>query len=158
MKLNLGRGGKRWPGFVNVDRAGSGAEVECDIRKLPYADAVVDEVHAIHVFEHFYLHEAAIVLAEWRRVLRDGGLLVLEVPCWDKVADILRAGEMRPQLVRWPLHGDPRTHRGEEDVHKWCWSASELSSAVKAAGFKNVCVSEPLFHVAMRDMRLEANK
>lgn len=158
MKLHLGCGSKRWPGFINIDIPGSGADVECDIRRLPYDDNSVEQIHAIHVFEHLYYQEAVKVLSEWLRVLQPGGMLALELPCWDKVADLIKQGETRPQLVRWPLHGDPGTHRGEADVHKWCWSVDELAGALSRAGYQRARVMEPQFHVAVRDMRLEAYK
>ena len=157
MKLNLGCGKKLWDGFVNIDAVGSGAPVEADIRKLPYEDEAAEEIHAIHVFEHFYPKDVMAVLAEWKRVLQPGGLLVLELPCYDKVR--LWIAQDGPQnLTLWALYGDPRTHNSEHDLHKWCWSAADLKDVIDHAGFEGIQLLEPLFHVKQRDMRLEARK
>ena len=48
-----------------------------DARALPLRDASVGALVAIHVLGH--LDEPAAALAEWARVLRPGGALVLEV-------------------------------------------------------------------------------
>lgn len=48
-----------------------------DARALPLADASVDALVAIHVLGH--LDDPRAALVEWRRVLRPGGALVLEV-------------------------------------------------------------------------------
>jgi SAM-dependent methyltransferase len=45
---------------------------------LPFADGSFDVLTAWHVLEH--MADAARALAEWRRVLRPGGLLILETP------------------------------------------------------------------------------
>jgi predicted SAM-dependent methyltransferase len=58
IRLNLGRGDKILPGYVNVDVAPSRArkqhDVICDLHQLkPFEDASADEVLAVHVVEHF---------------------------------------------------------------------------------------------------------
>jgi SAM-dependent methyltransferase len=49
-----------------------------DARNLPLADASVDAVVSFETIEHFYEHEQFI--AEIRRVLRPGGLLIISSP------------------------------------------------------------------------------
>lgn len=55
MKLNLGSGIKRFPGFSNID-SDPGCNPEFVLRlgedKFPFEDNTVDEVLAHHVFEH----------------------------------------------------------------------------------------------------------
>lgn len=60
-------------------------DVECaaaDVRALPFPDACFDGVVCIEVLEHLpgHLEDASTTLAEFTRVLRDDGLLVLEAP------------------------------------------------------------------------------
>src|SRR5262249_3224066 len=52
--------------------------IEGDAAALPFADAAVDAVTMLDVLEH--IPEPEEVLAEARRVLRPGGVLILSVP------------------------------------------------------------------------------
>jgi ubiquinone/menaquinone biosynthesis C-methylase UbiE len=63
-------------------RAGGAGEVvvrQENARKLSFADAAFDRVIAAHVLEH--LTEPHVVLREWVRVIKPGGLLTLVLPC-----------------------------------------------------------------------------
>lgn len=167
MKLNLGCGHKHLPGFVNVDLPDNWSklrpDVEADITKpLPFDDGVADEVHAYHVLEHIWRWQVPDVLAEWCRVLKPGGKLVLEMPCLDKIFQCMRmfidAREpLDPRLTQWGLYGDPR-YKSEAMSHKWCYAASEAAQVLVEAGLQSVRILEPETHIAARDMRLEAIK
>jgi len=154
LRLNLGSGKKRPQGYVNVDLPGSGADVECDIRALPFADGAADEVMAIHVLEHIPVADVMGVVAEWARVLKVGGRMVLELPCREKVFGLIAQGVTDPRLVLFPLYGDPRTHRTVADVHRWLWSSVEVALLMRDAGLADVISEQPQFHVPMRDMRI----
>lgn len=162
MKLNLGCGAKLLPGFVNVDLAGNWTgnrpDVEADVmQRLPFEDGAADEVHAYHVIEHVERYRVEGVLSDWARVVKPGGMIVLECPCLDKVLAHFRryidAGKpIDPQMTMWGLYGDQRYARPEM-VHKWCYSINELSALVEDAGLE-VRVEEPQTHVRTRDMRI----
>ena len=164
-KLNLGCGAKLWEGFINVDFPGNWSgkkpDVECDISKLPFDSSSMDEVHAIHVLEHFYRSDAVDVLKEWARVLKKDGLMVIEVPCLDKVLYHFKAENPHPQLTMWPLYSDPRPEVHKKDpnmLHKWCYCISELEALFKEVGLDNVELLEPIYHVKERDMRITGRK
>jgi predicted SAM-dependent methyltransferase len=156
VKLNLGCGRKKWEGFVNVDL--SGADLNCDIRRLPLLSETVEEIAAIHVVEHFFLTEVADVLLEWCRVLKNGGRLVIEMPCWDKVQEHIKRGSDE-NMTRWPLYGDPSTHKdGLPALHKWCYSSHEMREILELTGFSQINEEPPRFHQPTRDMRFVAIK
>ena len=156
MRLHLGCGRKKWDGFINCDLRDS--DLDCDIRELPFEDEVAEEIHAIHVAEHFMLTEIAQVLREWKRVLKVGGVLVLELPCWDKVQEHIKQNRS-DNFTRWALYGDPSTHRnGIPALHKWCWSMDEMEGVLRRVGFSRVDHETPKFHQPSRDMRLVATK
>lgn len=156
MKLHLGCGNKRFEGYLNIDLQGS--ELDCDIRKLPFDDEYSEEIVAIHVVEHFMITEVADILKEWRRVLKPGGILTIELPCWDKVQEHIKKGSP-DNMTRWPLFGDPRTHvDGFPAVHKWCYSRQEMGNLLKHVGFTEVIEETPKFHVPSRDMRWISKK
>lgn len=166
-RINLGCGARHLPGFVNVDLANNWSSVQpdvvCDVTgQLSFPTDHADEVHAYHVFEHIQRWQAEDVLKEWIRVLKPGGLLVLEMPCLDKIIRILAHGlidgkksDMR--LTVWGLYGDPK-YKSPEMVHKWCWSAQELANVLFNVGMEDVLLEEPQTHQKIRDMRMTARK
>lgn len=81
--LNLGCGNRPKPGAVNVDAA-AGPHVDLvldvDDHLWPWPDGTVDEIHAVHLFEHV-ADPIGFMCDAWR-VLRPGGLLHIEVPHW----------------------------------------------------------------------------
>lgn len=156
MKLNLGSGNKRIEGFTNVDL--QNADINCDIRKLPFEDGSIDEIMAIHVCEHFYVREIYGVLKEWKRVLKKDGIMALELPCLDKVLAHFANGSPE-NFTLWPLYGDPRTHSaGEPALHKWCWSISQFYELLDAVGFSDITEEKPHYHQPSRDMRWVCRK
>lgn len=153
VRLNIGAGGKRIEGWLSIDLAGD-PDIVADVRELPLPDGYADEAMAIHVLEHLYRWDAPAALAEWRRVLKPGGMLAIEVPDLHKCCrNVLASSDVR--LGVWGLMGDPG-YRDPLMVHKWVWSVDELTQELKAAGFTKVRVREPLFHKKARDMRIEA--
>lgn len=139
--------------FVNCDyfvtAYGTRPDVACDLRQLPFKSNSVDEIHAIHVWEHFErVFEIPAVLREWRRVLCIRGFLALEMPCWDLIVEGMRRnGVDRPFYMRGIY--------GEDYDHKWCWSIAEIFEFLEAHGMMNVQRAHPRFHYATRDMRIE---
>jgi SAM-dependent methyltransferase len=165
IRLNLGSGDKNLPGYVNVDaapsRKGVTPDLICDIRQLDLPDQHADEILAIHVIEHFYRWELDDVLADWRRVLKPGGKLILECPnilyaARQLVANpALAAGsgkELRSTM--WPLYGDPGW-RDPLMCHRWGYTPESLSAILTAAGFVEVREEPAVFKQgAPRDMRI----
>lgn len=155
MRLNIGAGGKVIEGWLSVDLAGN-PDIRADVREIPLDTGSVDEAMAIHVLEHLNRWDASAALAEWHRILKPGGLLAVEVPDLLKCCRNVLAGA-GDRFGILGLYGDP-SHREPLMMHKWGWTAEELRSELKAAGFVKVKEREPVFHKKSRDMRLEARK
>lgn len=160
--LNLGSGKIRWPGWIAVDGHDSRAAIACDLKSLPYGDWSVDRVAAIHVFEHFYRWEVADVLLEWKRVLKPGGKIILELPCMDSVFGHIMARLRKgmapvPGMAWLPLWGDPKYKRPEM-VHKWGYFRVDMTKLLTDAGFSNIQHEQARYHFAIRDMRVTAIK
>lgn len=168
MRLNIGCGARVLDGWFNIDvvrnpDAPRDPELLSDAKKIDLPDACADTVMAIHVFEHFYRWEAEGVLQEWRRLLKPGGLLILELPnlvkcCENYLSGRKRGGKDPDQLARWGIYGDPRT--GDHFMtHPWGYSPEELKELLLANGFKAAVEQNTQFHPAgrnHRDMRIEA--
>lgn len=119
---------------------------------------------SIHVFEHFYVWEAPALIQEWRRLLKPGGLIALELPdilkCCRNILQGLESSHHPDQLGLWGLYGDPR----DQDpymCHRWGWSPRTLMKFLAAQGFDHVREEQPKWHPAgkgTRDMRVVAVK
>jgi predicted SAM-dependent methyltransferase len=168
VKLNIGCGKRTLAGWFNCDiqpdpEATQPLDLVCDAKAIPLPDGSADEVMAIHVFEHFYRWEAEGVLREWRRLLKPGGKLILELPnlvkCCQNYLDGRKRGGMDPdQLARWGIYGDPRTGNRYMN-HPWGYSPEEMIGLLTAAGFRGAVERPTQFHPAgreHRDMRIEA--
>jgi predicted SAM-dependent methyltransferase len=151
LRINLGSGKHYWPGFTNIDYD-ERADIVGPVTKLDFPDGSVDEIYAIHLFEHLPRLEVNETLAEWRRVLKVGGKLVLELPCLDKIAQMVVDGEDRVGLTLFGIFGDVR-EKSPYMAHKWCYTKKEVSSVLQESGF-SVTVTEPFYHVQQRDMRI----
>lgn len=155
VRLNLGAGGQVLEGWVSVDLAGE-PDITADVRKLPLPDEYADEIQAIHVFEHLYRWEALDTLIEWRRVLKPGGTLAIEVPDLLKCcANILGGAQDRAGL--WGLYGDPQ-YLDPIMVHRWAYSPKELAHLMREAGFAKPKLQPVRWHKKYRDMRFEGVK
>jgi len=155
MKVHLGSGHTYWPGWVNVDLVAD-CDVNADICDLPFEDSSIDEIQGIHVFEHLHRMAVGNALKEWRRVLKPGGKLVLELPCLDKVIEMFKRGEKDMRMTLFALYGDPREDN-EYMLHKWGWSKEEITQELIVHGF-DVEFNEPVFHIPRRDMRVESTR
>ena len=158
VRINLGSGLTHFPGksWINCDRHGF-PDVKCDAYPLPFETDYADEVWAIHLLEHLHRGEAGQALYEWFRVLKPGGKLVIEVPCLDKIAQLIVNGERNMRLTTMGLFGDPRDPKPDM-LHKWCWSKDEITDTLSNVAFRDIQIMTPVFHIPERDMRVEAYK
>lgn len=81
-KINLGAGCDHKPGYIGVDRQNWDGHIDiiCDFNKekLPFEDESLDEVFCAHTLEH--VNDPDLVIAECRRILKNGGLFHITVP------------------------------------------------------------------------------
>jgi predicted SAM-dependent methyltransferase len=158
----LGSGKIRWNGWVNIDLYSDVSDVKCDLRKLEFPDDYADVAVAVHVIEHFYEWEAQEVLAEWRRVLKPGGKIVLELPSMNKVFNYIRdAMNAEQQLIAtfswFAIWGDPR-EKSAPMCHKWGYTKQMIKDKLIASGFKDIAFESPNYHFPSRDMRVVGYK
>ncbi|HRI32068.1 MAG TPA: methyltransferase domain-containing protein, partial [Candidatus Kapabacteria bacterium] len=79
--LNLGCGKDVRDGFLNIDLYSDDERViAMDIRFLELPDNCADGILASDVLEHFSHRETDAIIAEWARVLKPGGELVIRCP------------------------------------------------------------------------------
>jgi SAM-dependent methyltransferase len=159
---NLGCGKKKWDGWINVDLYSDVSDLKCDLRKLEIETDTADAVAAIHVLEHFHVWEAPDLIAEWKRVLKPGGKMILELPCMDKVFAytancISTHTDMMPFMTIYALWGDPK-HKSIAMCHKWGYFQGALRSLLEYSGMREIQFFDPRYHFVCRDMRVECIK
>jgi SAM-dependent methyltransferase len=115
------------------------------------ASASVDAVWSSHNIEHVYGHEVPAVLAEFKRVLRPGGELLLTTPDLQYAAERIAAGLLEDPAYRSPSgmisphdmlygHGSAIAKGNEYMAHRTGFTARTLSAKLQAAGFEEVRV------------------
>ncbi len=154
LRLNLGCGKRRYPGWINIDASNS--DLDCDVGSVPLPDGCASEIMLIHVVEHIWRTQVPAAMREWYRLLAPGGRIVLELPDAMKCARNMVAG-MSEQYGRQGLYGD-LTVEHEHHLHKWGYLPSEVIKLLREAGFIKATETLPQFHGKRksRDMRIEA--
>lgn len=171
MKLNIAAGKQTWDGWYCVDavqhpKATRPLDLlfafefagETLSTPLPLGDGVASEIFNGHFIEHVYRWEAPAVIAEFRRLLKPGGRLIMELPDLEKCARNLLAGQ-KDQLCMWGLYGDP----GQQSpymCHRWGYTPATVTDLLLSAGFRKITTGLPQTHGRRhnRDMRVEAVK
>ena len=110
-----------------------------DVTALSFDDQAVDVIISCDVLEHVPDYRRA--LAEFARVLKPGGRLLLTVPFMDQSADTTVRARLRDDgsiehLEEPEYHGDPVDPNGVLAFYNFGW---DLLSEVRAAGFSEAC-------------------
>jgi len=84
LKLDLGCGRNKVPGFHGVDLYSPDADTKLDLLTFPWpwADESVIEIHASHFIEHIDQEKRWPFFEECWRVLKPGGIMRIFVPNW----------------------------------------------------------------------------
>lgn len=71
IKLNIGCGGRKLPGYLGVDAVAerTAADIVARADAIDIPDGSVSEIIAIHLFEHFYRFECDAVINEWKLLI-----------------------------------------------------------------------------------------
>lgn len=109
IKLNLGCQLHYFDGWVNMDIVGDDkdwkVDIVADVSKLPQEDNSVDFIYAGHLVEHFYPDTLTPVIAEWRRVLKPGGKLVIVTPDCGSVFKDYASGKLTIEHTWQQIYG-----------------------------------------------------
>ena len=136
MRLHIGSGPHHLDGWVNIDSVEyPGVDKVLDVTTgLPFED--VSFIFAEHFIEHLHYRDAAFLLHECRRVLRDDGVLRLSTPNLDWVwASHYRRVLTEEQQVLGAF-GINRAFRGWG--HQFLYNQGTLAATLRAAGFGEV--------------------
>jgi predicted SAM-dependent methyltransferase len=139
LKLNLGAGGLLKPesdGWVNIDRLPLlGINKVANVRKLDYPDGSVDEINAQDILEHFHWEETGDVLREWRRVMKKGAHIYIQVPDLERLCQRY-CGTGLPELDAEQL--STHLYAWKRDMHKAGFDKKFLVRLLAEVGFEPV--------------------
>ncbi len=134
LRLNLGCGKDFRDGFINIDMFSDSPNViYMDIRKLEFDDNSVDMILASDILEHFSHREVDFLLAEWARVLRPGGDIVVRCPNLKLQVDAYVRGDWDADIASYMIFGG-QTNPG--DYHCIGFDHESITKHLNKAGFE----------------------
>jgi predicted SAM-dependent methyltransferase len=143
LRLHLGSGANRLPGWVNVDLLGMGSDLAWDLRRrLPFPDASAQAAFLEHVIEHFALADALDLLEECHRVLGPGGTIRVGVPDLERY---IRGYVGDREFIEQARPNRPTSLLAVAEVtqfhgHRSAYDAETLVMLLEEAGFIDVDV------------------
>lgn len=139
IRLHLGCGPRHIPGFFHLDaQPYPHVDLITDVANLEaIPNETADLIYASHVLEHFGRWEFREVLAEWRRVLKPGGLLRLAVPNFAACAKLYYEQGLADGLngLMGLICGG---QRDPYDFHKMIFDEPFLTHELLGIGFRQV--------------------
>lgn len=132
---------------------GTGADIIGNMLDIPLEPESVDAVYTCHTLEHVTQHDGKRALAEFLRVVKPGGMVVVIVPNIGHLGDLISRGKLYDTLYDSPgghvcaadmLYGHQglierdRQHKAYRFQHKFGYTPETLGKAFEDAGFKTV--------------------
>lgn len=167
-RINIGAGDTPIEGYDNSFDSKQGKNAY----PLDLPDASCDEVRASHILEHFGHRTTKIVLQDWVRVLKPGGLIRLAVPDFARIAQMYLEDKPAPYsgwvcggqtdqldchlaILDWNALSNMMRECGLVGIHKWAGDqdCSGLPISLNIGGWKRP-EKWPLVESAMSAPRL----
>jgi ubiquinone/menaquinone biosynthesis C-methylase UbiE len=147
LKLDLGAGAEKNPGFTSVDLYDESADVRADICELPFENNSVDEIYALQVIEHIPYWKSQAMLGEMYRVLKPGATARIETPDIDIVCrKILEEGLQDKWIYNlvgeyyrpWDKERYEDWENNAASIHRNPWNYNRLYKLAKTVGFSEI--------------------
>lgn len=134
LKVHLGAGPINIQGWINIDaRADSHIHLHSEGFDLhEFADGALSEIYMCHVLEHFSFEESKVILQNFRKKLKVGGVLRLSVPDFDRLVTAYHANENNLELIKMALMGGQDY---EYNYHKSVYNHALLSDLLLSCDY-----------------------
>lgn len=145
VRLHLGCGWNKLPGWINIDLVGGKTDLVWDLRRpLPFDRSSVDAVFLEHVFEHMAYSETLTVLGHLKTTLKPGGVLRVGVPDAGMYAKWYASDPESLRAERWGRATAMLALREvfQEHAHVAAYDAETLILVLEAGGFPGAEVTE----------------
>jgi predicted SAM-dependent methyltransferase len=136
MKINVGCGKLYKKGYVNIDfYDNTVADKIHQVTNLEFPDNSADRIEACQVIEHLGFFTSVYALAEWFRMLKPCGTLLIETPDLEYTFKAFLHGDegKRRDLLVWIYGVDIPGMK-----HKLCFHWKLLKELIKKSGFVDV--------------------
>lgn len=136
-RLHLGCGKRDFgPDWIHIDGGDFPHLKYSSITDLSqFRNNTVDLIYACHVLEYFDRDEVVMVLNEWKRVLKPGGVLRLAVPDFEELVHLYQTNKVKVEDILGPLFG--KWTMGRKSIyHKTTYDKESLSKLLLEIGFK----------------------
>jgi len=129
-------------------------DVICDINNLPWPDNSASIIESYHAIEHISHRKAQSTLFEWYRVLKPGGILILECPHFDRAVREYLAGNNERLLS---IFG---RQRSLGDAHLYGYNPRRLKILLKEVGYVDFSEPSPQSPQSLEEpaLRIECKK
>jgi len=146
-RLNLGCGGKKIDGYIDVDIIETPHTDEVfPMNKIPYTDGSIEAIYSEHSLEHLSHNESREAIQEFGRVMKSGGELKLFIPdfeeCCRKYVTSLNNelinGIPSRDWYRYTIYGYQQNANdvtGDQQYHKTGFSKNEIVNLLEDSGF-----------------------
>lgn len=160
MRLNLGSGDSKLPGFISVDLYDKEADVQADMCKLPYRTNSVDEIVCYQAIEHLPYNKNDQLFAEWYRVLKPGGTAIIETPDIDVICRKILEDGLTDNMVYnlvgeyyrpWDKDRYDDWEMNAASIHRNPWNFQRIDDFATNAGFTKVERRTPDFYAEFEE-------
>ena len=135
IKLHLGCGKLYLPSYINIDINSDIADIKCDISNLNiYGNNSIDEIYICHVLEHFTKKQLIVVLKEYNRILKLGGILRIAVPDFDEICNLYYQNKNIIEITGLVNGGQKNIY----DIHYNIFNFEIMKLLLNDFGFSNI--------------------
>ena len=166
IKLNIGCGTDYKKGWINIDNNSDDniekLDLNWDLRNpLPHKDESVDFIFNEHFVEHLTPDEARASLADFKRVLKVGGVMRIAMPNLEDAIDIYKDKnwKKRPFIKRFDMdfvqtRAELLNMNFSWWGHKWLYDWEELERRLREIGFEKIerCKINTSNHETLNDL------
>ena len=152
-RLNIGCGDLIMKDWINIDMYNDKAQIKCNAKYLPFKSNNINEIYSSHLIEHFDFHEAFDVLNEWKRVLHNNGIIVIETVNFLSSCQEFINGNEQDRITMYSHFFSEPWIKGQ--YHKFLYTPNKLKWTLEQVGFKNIEEREALRYIGREKICLK---
>jgi len=139
-KIEIGGGEVPAKNYLNVDiRKSEYVDIVASALYLPFKTDSVDIVLAEHLIEHLGKNEAPLFLKEVKRILKQGGTIIIRAPDFRALVEAYLERGLTGKLNNCViLNGFYGAQKHQYDYHKSGYDKERLHSLMATVGFKEI--------------------